>query len=253
MDYTYTMKRFFHFLEHRPTSERGIVVFDELEKSKGHLLIGQGQSSISRDAPREPLGNLVLDKNSGKSLLVMQQDCLAAHSERSEPIMQPFTEISVVRPKAGLTGRKYVVTVGEENHEFPTEEEAQTFRHEQVARRARSLTFNYDRDREYITVAVVQPPLPDQQNSLFGWFGKHDTGLGQFVDTRAFEEGINHACEQISGDGYEVIAIVPMTAGVGAWRMNQNSETRAGAGAGWGFSFTQGVLVTARKRPGTTA
>ena len=40
-DYAYLFERFFYFLEDNATREQGIVVFDELEKSKSHLLIDQ--------------------------------------------------------------------------------------------------------------------------------------------------------------------------------------------------------------------
>jgi len=40
-DYAYLFERFFYFLEDRPVEEQGVVVFDELEKSKSHLLIDQ--------------------------------------------------------------------------------------------------------------------------------------------------------------------------------------------------------------------
>ena len=40
-DYAYLFERFFYYLEDSSTDEQGIVVFDELEKSKSHLLIEQ--------------------------------------------------------------------------------------------------------------------------------------------------------------------------------------------------------------------
>ncbi len=40
-DYAYLFERFFYFLEDLIPSEEGIVVFDELEKAKSHLLINQ--------------------------------------------------------------------------------------------------------------------------------------------------------------------------------------------------------------------
>ena len=40
-DYAYLFERFFYFLEDYSAEEQGIVVFDELEKSKSHLLIDQ--------------------------------------------------------------------------------------------------------------------------------------------------------------------------------------------------------------------
>ena len=40
-DYAYLFERFFYFLEDEATEEHGVVVFDELEKSRSHLLIDQ--------------------------------------------------------------------------------------------------------------------------------------------------------------------------------------------------------------------
>lgn len=49
-DYAYLFERFFYFLEDRSASEQGIIVFDELEKSKSHLLIDQTQRYFSDTA-----------------------------------------------------------------------------------------------------------------------------------------------------------------------------------------------------------
>ena len=40
-EYAYLFERFFYFLEDDSADDQGIVVFDELEKSKSHLLIDQ--------------------------------------------------------------------------------------------------------------------------------------------------------------------------------------------------------------------
>lgn len=41
-DYIYLFERFYYFLEDRPNQEpSGIIVFDELEKTQSHLLVGQ--------------------------------------------------------------------------------------------------------------------------------------------------------------------------------------------------------------------
>ena len=40
-DYAYLFERFFYFLEDHSVEEQGVVVFDEFEKSKSHLLIDQ--------------------------------------------------------------------------------------------------------------------------------------------------------------------------------------------------------------------
>lgn len=40
-DYAFLFERFYYFLEDVNPSAQGIVVFDELEKSKSHILVGQ--------------------------------------------------------------------------------------------------------------------------------------------------------------------------------------------------------------------
>lgn len=56
-DYAYLFERFFYFLEDNCADEQGIVVFDELEKSKSHLLIDQmhryfAETSVGRHRAR---------------------------------------------------------------------------------------------------------------------------------------------------------------------------------------------------------
>ena len=43
-DYAYLLERFFYFLEDKDSSACGIVVFDELEKSRSHILVDQMES-----------------------------------------------------------------------------------------------------------------------------------------------------------------------------------------------------------------
>jgi hypothetical protein len=40
-DYVYLLERYFYYLETLPPSERGLVVFDELDKAQSHILIQQ--------------------------------------------------------------------------------------------------------------------------------------------------------------------------------------------------------------------
>lgn len=40
-DYAYLFERFFYFVDEQPQLERGLVVFDELERSSAHILLGQ--------------------------------------------------------------------------------------------------------------------------------------------------------------------------------------------------------------------
>ena len=63
-DYAYLFERFFYFLDAQQEHERGLVVFDELERSQAHVLSGQmsayfndtrtGQTRAQRIIP-EPL------------------------------------------------------------------------------------------------------------------------------------------------------------------------------------------------------
>lgn len=40
-DYVYLFERYFYFLETLPMRERGLIVFDELDKSQSHILVNQ--------------------------------------------------------------------------------------------------------------------------------------------------------------------------------------------------------------------
>jgi hypothetical protein len=40
-DYVYLFERFYYFLEDKPGNARGVLVFDELDKSASHLLLNQ--------------------------------------------------------------------------------------------------------------------------------------------------------------------------------------------------------------------
>lgn len=50
-DYSYLFQRFFHFLEEQPGHHQGLVVFDELERSRSHMLVGQMGSYFKDTAP----------------------------------------------------------------------------------------------------------------------------------------------------------------------------------------------------------
>ena len=49
-DYAYLFERFLYFLEDNAAAEQGVVVFDELEKSKSHLLIDQTHRYFAQTA-----------------------------------------------------------------------------------------------------------------------------------------------------------------------------------------------------------
>ena len=43
-DYAYLFERFFYFVDSKPSEHAGIIVFDELDKSASHILLGQMQA-----------------------------------------------------------------------------------------------------------------------------------------------------------------------------------------------------------------
>jgi len=60
-DYAYLFERFFYFLEDRPNREhQGIVVFDELEKSKSHILIDQAHRYFKDSATGRLRSSLII-------------------------------------------------------------------------------------------------------------------------------------------------------------------------------------------------
>jgi len=59
-DYGYIFERFFYFLEDSKFDERGIIVFDELEKSKSHLLIDQTQKYFQETAIGKHRASLII-------------------------------------------------------------------------------------------------------------------------------------------------------------------------------------------------
>ena len=49
-DYCYLFERYFYFLEDKDEDASGVVVFDELEKSQSHILVGQMDTYFKRSA-----------------------------------------------------------------------------------------------------------------------------------------------------------------------------------------------------------
>lgn len=59
-DYGYLFERFFYFVDEQPGHERGLVVFDELERSQSHILVGQmGQYFRSTATGKQRSGRIV--------------------------------------------------------------------------------------------------------------------------------------------------------------------------------------------------
>ena len=60
-DYSYLFERFFYFLDEKRTSRgSGVIVFDELEKSRSHILIGQMDSYFKKTNKGRERSELVI-------------------------------------------------------------------------------------------------------------------------------------------------------------------------------------------------
>jgi hypothetical protein len=59
-DYSYLFQRFFYFLEDTSPLSSGIVVFDELEKSRSHILVDQMDSYFQRTAKGRQMSGQII-------------------------------------------------------------------------------------------------------------------------------------------------------------------------------------------------
>ena len=59
-DYIYLFERFYYFLEDKNDKPRGIIVFDELDKSASHLLLGQMDKYFKRTSKGRSRANLIV-------------------------------------------------------------------------------------------------------------------------------------------------------------------------------------------------
>lgn len=59
-DYGYLFERFYYFLEDKKRNEQGIIVFDELEKSRSHILIDQAHTYFKSTATGKLRSNLII-------------------------------------------------------------------------------------------------------------------------------------------------------------------------------------------------
>lgn len=59
-DYGYLFERFYYYLDDQRPREQGIIVFDELEKTKSHLLIGQAHAYFKDLAIGRQRANLIV-------------------------------------------------------------------------------------------------------------------------------------------------------------------------------------------------
>lgn len=59
-DYVYAFERMFYYLEDKKTDDQGIIVFDELEKSKSHVLVSQLENYFKRTSKGRQRSGLVI-------------------------------------------------------------------------------------------------------------------------------------------------------------------------------------------------
>ena len=59
-DYAYLFQRFFYFLEEVTPSTSGVVVFDELERSRSHILVGQMDRYFKRTAKGRQMSGQII-------------------------------------------------------------------------------------------------------------------------------------------------------------------------------------------------
>jgi Protein of unknown function (DUF3800) len=125
-DYAFLFERFFYFLEDIGPTAMGAVVFDELERSRSHLLVGQMYAYFERTAKGQQRAGQVIPEpffvHSDLTTGIQLVDLLAyvvswgfrAIREMTEPARPELD--GLVRQACGLRHRA-VRTVGE-NPEF---------------------------------------------------------------------------------------------------------------------------------------
>lgn len=59
-DYVYVFERIYYYLEDKKREDQGIIVFDELEKSKIHILVGQIENYFKKTAKGRQRSNLII-------------------------------------------------------------------------------------------------------------------------------------------------------------------------------------------------
>lgn len=114
-DYAYLFERFFYYLEDLRAPEQGIIVFDELEKTKSHLLIGQAHKYFKDTVTGRHRARLIVpepffvhsDLTTGVQLADLVAYCvswgfrMASMSKPARPELDPFVrQISNLRYRA---------------------------------------------------------------------------------------------------------------------------------------------------------
>jgi hypothetical protein len=74
-----------------------------------------------------------------------------------------------------------------------------------------------------------------------GWLGGVTTKASDCrIDCQRLQRDVQSAMEDLKREGYEAVAITPITSGNYSWAQSGYS------GYGYGYSFTEAVLITAR-------
>jgi len=171
--------------------------------------------------------------------------------------MQLENQVPDVEEKKSLLGK---ISYKFKGYEYKTREEAEQAREEEIIRTKKETEQNevrkqieealeekrkeYNAEPMYLSMPVACSYIPDMKQ---GFFRKYESNLAAYVDVDSLSEKIDIACRELYIRGYEVISITQAISGVGAntiW----GKGTDKSAAAGWGYSFTNGAVITAKKR-----
>jgi hypothetical protein len=103
---------------------------------------------------------------------------------------------------------------------------------------------------------TVKVPTGEKTTGLFG--GTKDvtrkeerfvqTGSSDCdIDAERLADDIAKAVAELNREGYEVVAVTPLTSGDHFAETKWGWTGNGGVGYGYGYSFTKGVVITARK------
>lgn len=80
-DYAFLFERFFYFLEDRQPESIGVIVFDELERSRSHILVSQMESYFLKTAKGQERSSLIIPEpffvHSDLTTLIQMADLVA--------------------------------------------------------------------------------------------------------------------------------------------------------------------------------
>jgi hypothetical protein len=103
---------------------------------------------------------------------------------------------------------------------------------------------------------TVKVPTGEKVSGVFGGLKDATRKEQQYVqtgtsdcdiDAKRLADDIADAVTELNTDGYEVVAVTPLTSGAYNAEMKWGWTGNGGVGYGYGYSFTKGVIITARK------